>query len=134
MQVMDLMCRDFTAVPSTASVQDAARLMAGAATDCLAVTEDGELIGSVSSHDLAVRVLAHGREASRSRVGDVLTPGVTYCRFDEEVDTAAALMRRKRLATLLVLDQHSQLVGTLFLGDLAPTPGATGRQAPAAAR
>jgi CBS-domain-containing membrane protein len=48
-----------------------------------------------------------------------MTPHVTYCFEDEDVQKAGRLMSEKQIRRLVVLNRGKRLVGIVSLGDLA---------------
>jgi CBS domain-containing protein len=49
----------------------------------------------------------------------VMTPGITYCLDDDNIEDAAHLMEDKQIRRLVVLNRNKRLVGIISLGDLA---------------
>ncbi|MGZ8466943.1 MAG: CBS domain-containing protein [Candidatus Binatia bacterium] len=81
---------------------------------------DGERIhGVITDRDLAIRLVAEGRDPARTRVSDIMTPGVSYCFDDQSVEEAVMLMEAEQIRRLPILNREKQLVGMLSLGDLA---------------
>ncbi|MGZ9124375.1 MAG: CBS domain-containing protein [Candidatus Binatia bacterium] len=73
----------------------------------------------ITDRDLAIRLVAEGRDPARTRVSDIMTPGVSYCFDDQSVEEAVMLMEAEQIRRLPILNREKQLVGMLSLGDLA---------------
>ncbi|HEX4790503.1 MAG TPA: CBS domain-containing protein [Actinospica sp.] len=116
-QVHEIMTTDPAAVSAQATLSDAARLMRDEHVGDVIITEDGHLRGMVTDRDLAVRGLAEDRSGS-APVGEVCSPDLVFCRPQDEVDRAVALMREHAVRRLPVVD-GDRLVGVVSLGDLA---------------
>lgn len=100
-------------------VAEAARRMKAADIGALPVGRNDKLIGMITDRDLALRVLAEGRDPARTKIEEVMTPGIIWCRTDETVEDAIHLMEHKKIRRLPVIDDNKRLVGMLSLGDVA---------------
>ena len=90
-------------------------------TDVVVVDERGARmvpIGLVTEHDLVVRVIATGASPEQVRATDLMGTQFETVRDSEFVYDAIALMRRKRLLRLPVIDAHGALVGVLTADDV----------------
>jgi CBS domain-containing protein len=100
------------------SLAAAAKRMAELDVGALPVSDEDRLVGMITDRDMVVRGLAEGRGA-KTRVKDVMTPGVKYCFLDQEIDEITANMADIQVRRLPVLDHDKRLVGILSLGDIA---------------
>ena len=83
------------------------------------VGKDDKLIGMVTDRDIALRVIAAGRDPVKTTAEDIMTKGVVFCRTTETVEDAIHLMDQKKIRRLPVLDDNKRLVGMLSLGDIS---------------
>lgn len=104
-------------------VSEIARMMKTDDIGAVPVGKDDRLIGMVTDRDIAVRVVAAGRDPTRTRAEEIMTRGVVYCRTTESVEDAIHLMTQRRVRRLPVIDEHKRLVGMLSLGDVAHAVG-----------
>jgi CBS domain-containing protein len=116
--VRDVMTVEPTALDLGASVTDATRAMRDGNIGDVLVTEAGRLVGILTDRDVVVRVVAEGRDASRTLVGDVCSRRLATLDASDAVDTAVAKMREASVRRLPVVE-GDQLVGIVALGDLA---------------
>jgi CBS domain-containing protein len=118
-KVQDAMTAQPSSVKQSASVRSAAGLMEREDVGSLPVVDEGgELVGMVTDRDIAIRVVAAGRDADTTRVGDVLTEHPVQVFPDESLDTAFALMSTYQVRRLpVVYDSH--LIGMLAQADIA---------------
>jgi CBS domain-containing protein len=123
-RVAEVMTRDVRVVNPEDSVQQAARMMGEADAGAVPVGENDRLIGMITDHDLAVRVLAEGKDPARTKVRDVMTPGTAYVFEDEDLGAVAESMRGRQVRRMPVLNRDKRLVGIVSLGDLAREAGA----------
>lgn len=118
MQLRDIMNRNVAALMPETPLREVVQRMSTMQVRLLPVCEAGKLVGLVTLRDLIVRATAQGCDPKTSTVREVMTREVVYGRMDQDVQSAAALMRRYRLARLPVLDRHDRLVGIVSQTDL----------------
>ena len=106
------------ATPGT-SIADAARHMHRASVSCLAVVEDGRLLGIVTDRDLRNRVLAAGRDPA-GPVSSVMTPDPFQIDDTALVFQAEILMGRHGINHLPVMC-GAELVGLVTSTDILRT-------------
>lgn len=104
-------------LPSSASVLEAARLMAERRLGAILVLDQGALTGIVTERDIAVRVVAAGRDPARTRLGAVMTPDPDTLKPGATVRAALDLMARRGYRHLPV-KQGKKLVGMVSIRDL----------------
>lgn len=116
-------------------VKEIAEAMARDDIGAVLIGKDDRLVGMVTDRDLALRVVAKGLDAAKTRAEDVMTPGILHCRSDDDLAEAIKMMNRKQVRRLPVLDADKRLVGMLSLGDVAHAarPQAAGELARAVA-
>jgi CBS domain-containing protein len=119
---MDLLATKNASVVFTcskdASVQEAAKLMSMRRVGALVVTDGGEkLQGIFSERDVMMRVVAEGRDAARTRVGEVMTTDVITISPETSIEDVEVIMRRHRVRHLPVLGERG-LVGLVSIGDV----------------
>ena len=119
MQIREIMTLDAEVVHSDAVAVEAAAKMRDLDVGSLPVCDGEKLEGMITDRDIAVRLVAAGLDASTTKVGDIMTPGATYCFEDQTVDEASAVMEAQQIRRLPILNREKRLVGILSLGDLA---------------
>jgi CBS domain-containing protein len=77
----------------------------------------------ITDRDIVVRGVALGRDPRATQVSEVMTPEVTYCFENDEVEKAADLMKEDQIRRLIVLDENKKLVGIIALGDISQEAG-----------
>ena len=118
-QVRDVMNKKPIKLDHTTPVVEAARQMRAASVGAVLVSDGGKLAGIVTDRDIAVRVVAQGRDPSTTRLADICSSGLTTLAPDDDIDRAIDVMRAKAVRRLPVVDSANQPVGILSLGDLA---------------
>ncbi|MBK1649439.1 CBS domain-containing protein [Rhabdochromatium marinum] len=122
MQVQDVMTPNFHAIAQTASMAAAAKLMRDEQVGFLPVTDDNQIIGTLTDRDITVRGLGSGYPPETA-VSEVMSPGVDFQYVDADLQTAAQLMQERKVRRLMVLDHSNRCVGVLSLGDLSVGSG-----------
>jgi CBS domain-containing protein len=116
----EVMTRRVATVHPATPVERAARIMAE--TDCgaLPVTGDnGVLVGLVTDRDIALRVVARGRDARHAIVADCMTERVFACHADESIADCMNQMARHQVRRLPIVDDRGRVVGIVAQSDLA---------------
>jgi CBS domain-containing protein len=77
-----------------------------------------KLIGIVTDRDLAMQIVADGRDKT-TKVSDVMTTNVVTCLADEDVQNALDAMADYRLRRIPVVDVDGRIVGIISQADVA---------------
>jgi CBS domain-containing protein len=113
------MTTGLVAVPATATVLDAAVEMRDRDIGDVVVVDEGRLLGLLTDRDIAVRVVAAGRNPALTPVGDVCSrDDIATVSPEDRVTRVVAVMRERAVRRLPVM-QDGQPVGIVSLGDLA---------------
>lgn len=104
-------------VPSTASVAEAAALMAEHHIGCVVVADDGRLSGIFTERDLLTRVVARRLDPQTTPVARVMSPQPLVVDPTLALEEAMALISEKRIRHLPVLED-GRLVGLISIGDV----------------
>ena len=114
--------REVVAVSSSATIQDAARLLTDKKIGALVVKDaSGKLTGIISERDLVHAIAADGAAALAHRVGDHMTPAPETCVETDTVETVMEVMTRGRFRHVPVLDDRLVLCGMISIGDVVKT-------------
>jgi CBS domain-containing protein len=117
--VADVMSHNVRLVTPEDTVQQATRLMRDEDTGLLPVGEGDRLVGMVTDRDIAVRLVAEGKDPTRTKVREVMTQDVKYVFEDEDLEHVADNMAEQQVRRLPVVNHAKRLVGVISLGDLA---------------
>jgi CBS domain-containing protein len=115
--VQDAMTAEPVTISRANSVVDAARLMESADVGSVPVVDGGTPVGIVTDRDIAIRVVAQGRDPGQTQVGEIATDQPYYVHPDQDLDEALELMAYRKVRRLPVVDD-GQLVGMLAQADI----------------
>lgn len=117
--IHQVMTTDPLTVDEGAPVSEAARLMREADIGDVVVTRpDGSVCGIVTDRDLALTVVAEGKDPTSMVVRDVCNHSVESVESSDPVGKAVKMMSDRAIRRLPVIDD-GRLVGIVSLGDLA---------------
>jgi CBS domain-containing protein len=77
------------------------------------------LMGIVTDRDLALNVVAEGRDAHNVRIEEVMTRNPVTCREGDDVDKAMRAMADHQIRRIPVVDQQNRMVGIISQADVA---------------
>lgn len=119
MIVRDIMHPKAKVIHFSETVEEAARLMASEDCGSIPVEKDDKMIGMLTDRDIAIRVVAKGKDPHSTKVQDVMSEGINYCYDDEDISQVSQKMTGRQHRRLPVVDRNKRLVGMLSLGDIA---------------
>jgi len=120
-RIAEIMTRALVVVPPELSVLEAAALMRDRNVGACPVCEEGRLLGMVTDRDLAVRVLAEGRDPATTRVQDVMSADVTSCAPDDRIDDVLPVLAGRQIRRIPVIAANGRLMGLVTIGKIAET-------------
>lgn len=77
------------------------------------------LVGIITDRDLAVKLMARGKDGSRTPVRDIMTTHPIACRTSDDVQRALKLMEDCQVRRIPVVDEHMRLQGIISQADIA---------------
>jgi CBS domain-containing protein len=110
--------RKITSVPENTSVQEIAAILERDAAACVVVVGmDGSATGIVTDRDLALRVVASGRDPERATAFAIMSHPVVTVAGADSLERAIEQMARHGIRRVLVTE-GSEAVGIVSLDDL----------------
>ena len=116
--IRDVMTSNPATLEPSATVVDAAGVMAGEDVGPVPIVEGGRLVGIITDRDLVVRVLAEGKDPSSTTIGEIASADLTTVSPDTDVQEALDLMSASQVRRLPVVES-GQLVGIVAQADVA---------------
>ena len=77
------------------------------------------LVGIVTDRDLAMKMVAEGRDVDSSNAEDVMSRGVVTCRAEDDLEKALDAMSGNQLRRIPVVDDNGKIVGIIAQADVA---------------
>jgi CBS domain-containing protein len=134
MRVGDLMIPDIEVVSPGDTLKVAAQLMADLGLEALPVGCDNRLVGTITGHEIALRVAAEGADAANVMVREVMSSDALYCFASENARRVSEKMREWWVRRLPVVGPDKRLLGAVSLGDLMPLRSSQSRARRAGSR
>ena len=78
-----------------------------------------KLVGIVTDRDLALKIVAEGRDAKSTKAEEVMTRKVVTCRGEDDVQKALDAMSEHQLRRIPVVDNDNRIVGIIAQADVA---------------
>ena len=118
-QISDLMTQNPRTTTPDAGVIEAARIMRDDDVGLVPVVDGDRLVGTVTDRDIAIRVVAEGRDPSSTTVGEIASKDLITIDPDQDLDEALRLMARHQVRRLPVVEEDGRLVGIVAQADVA---------------
>lgn len=121
-KIREIMKCGIVGVQEDSPASEAAEKMRDSDVGAVVVTEgrdDDHLVGILTDRDIAVRVVASGKDARATKVGEICSRAPSTVSPDDEIDRAIELMRSEAVRRAPVVDAEGRLLGIVSLGDLA---------------
>ena len=122
MKCSEIMTKNPACCLPTDTVDRAAQLMKTENVGPIPVVGDEQtkkLVGIVTDRDLALNVVAEGRDPKSTKVGDVMTTGVIACRTDDDLEKATTAMEEHQVRRIPIVDETDRIVGIIAQADVA---------------
>lgn len=117
--VQDVMTQNPRTVEAAQMVVGAARLMRDENVGIAPVVEGGRLVGTLTDRDVAVRVVAEGRDPGSTSVRDVASTDLVTVDPQQDFEEAVRLMAEHQVRRLPVAEEDGRLVGIIAQADVA---------------
>lgn len=112
------MTKDPICLDSGAPVIDAAKAMRDSDIGPVIVLEGGSICGIVTDRDIALRVVAEGKDGRDVKLGEICSKNPTTVTPDDGITDALRLMKEKAVRRLPVVE-NGRPVGIVAIADLA---------------
>lgn len=105
-------------ISAAASIGEAADMMSKPHTDLLVVCGgDGVMVGVLTKTDIVRQIRQWMGAGCAARVDTIMTPAVVSCRPDEALQDIWAVMKRRGLQRIPLLDGERKPVGIIYARD-----------------
>jgi CBS domain-containing protein len=118
-RIREIMTSNPSTVEPDKTVVDAARIMKQEDAGVVPVTENGRLTGMVTDRDIAIRVVAEGKDPQSTTVREVASKDLVTIDPQQNLDEALRLMAKHQVRRLPVVEEDGRLVGVVAQADVA---------------
>jgi CBS domain-containing protein len=105
------------------SVVKAAQLMKSSDIGAVPIIETEQtkkLVGILTDRDLALKIVAEGRDPQSTKVVEVMTGSVVMtCQSDDDLQKALDLMAEYQMRRIPVIDSDNRIIGIIAQADVA---------------
>jgi CBS domain-containing protein len=116
--IKDVMTSEVRACEPSATVVDAAKIMAQEDVGPVPVVENGRLTGIVTDRDITVRVVATQRDPGSTTIGEIASTKLVTVSPDDDLETALKLLAENQVRRIPVVE-GDRLVGIVAQADIA---------------
>ena len=117
--IRDIMTSNPSTIEPDNSIVEAARIMKQQDAGVVPVTENGRLTGMVTDRDIAIRVVAEGKDPQSTTVQEVASKNLVTLDPEQDLDEALRLMAQHQVRRLPVVEEDGRLVGVVAQADVA---------------
>jgi CBS domain-containing protein len=97
---------------------EAAKKMKEADAGMIPVMDNGNLLGTVTDRDIALRVVAEGKDPQSTTVGEIASRDIVTVQPDDDLDDALQKMAKHQVRRLPVVED-GRLIGVVAQADVA---------------
>lgn len=122
MKCLDVLTRDPVCCLPDDTVEQAARLMKKEDVGPIPVIENRQskkLLGIVTDRDLAVKVVAEGRDNKKTKVEEIMTRNPITCHPNDDLQVALDAMAQHQIRRVPVVDDQGRIIGIIAQADVA---------------
>jgi CBS domain-containing protein len=117
--VQEVMTSNPTSVEADSPVAEAAKIMKQKDIGIVPIVEGGRLVRTVTDRDIAVRVVAEGKDPRSLRVRGIASTDLVTVNPEQDLDEALRLMATHQVRRLPVVGEDGKLVGIVAQADVA---------------
>jgi CBS domain-containing protein len=121
--IRELMTSNPRTVDPSTPVAEAARAMRDEDVGSIPIVDRDTLVGILTDRDIALRVVAEGRDPQGTSAGDVASRELVTVDPQQSLDEALRLMAKHQVRRLPVCEEDGRLVGIVAQADVALAVG-----------
>ena len=81
--------------------------------------ETRKLVGFLTDRDLALKIVAEGRDPKSTKIEEVMTHKVVTCHMDDDLQKAMDVMAENQIRRIPVVDSGNRIIGIISQADVA---------------
>jgi CBS domain-containing protein len=117
--IRELMTQNPRTVSPDSTIVDAAKIMRDEDTGVVPIVEGDRLVGVLTDRDIAIRVVAEGKDVQGTRVTEIASQDLVTIDPQQDLDEALRLMAQHQVRRLPVVEEDGRLVGIVAQADVA---------------
>jgi CBS domain-containing protein len=117
--IRDVMSPNVCSVDADKPVAYAAKMMRDEDVGLAPVVEGDRLVGTLTDRDIAIRVVAEGKDPESTFVREVASTDLVTIDPEQNLDEALRLMAQHQVRRLPVVEEDGRLVGVVAQADVA---------------
>ena len=117
--IREVMTKKPCSIDADKPVSYAAKMMRDEDVGLAPIVEGEKLIGTLTDRDIAIRVVAEGKDPDRTKTRDVATTRLVTVDPQQDLDEALRLMAQHQVRRLPVVEEDGKLVGVVAQADVA---------------
>src|SRR5215210_2217631 len=117
--IRDVMTSNPCSIDAEKSVAYAAKMMKEEDVGLAPIVEGGKLIGMLTDRDIAIRVVAEGKDPEQLTVREVASTHVVTIDPQQDLEEALRIMAKHQVRRLPVVEEDGRLVGVVAQADVA---------------
>ena len=118
-QIRELMTANPCSIDADKSVSYAAKMMKDEDVGLAPIVEGDKLVGTVTDRDIAIRVVAEGKDPESTTVRQIASTQLVTIDPQQSLDEALRLMAQHQVRRLPVVEEDGRLVGVVAQADVA---------------
>ena len=115
----ELMTPNPCAIDADKSVAYAAKMLRDEDVGLAPIVEGERLVGTLTDRDIAIRVVAEGRDPESTTVREVASTDLVTVDPQQDLDEALRLMAEHQVRRLPVVEEDGRLIGVVAQADIA---------------
>ena len=117
--VQELMTKNPCSINADKSVTYAAKMLRDEDVGLAPIVEGDLLVGAVTDRDIAIRVVAEGKDPESTKVKEIASINLVTVDPRQDLDEALKLMAKYQVRRLPVVEEGGRLVGLVAQADIA---------------
>ena len=117
--IRDVMTSKVCSIDVDKPVAYAAKMMRDEDVGLAPIVEGERLVGTLTDRDIAIRVVAEGRDPNSTRVSEVASTDLVTIDPQQDLDEALRLMAQHQVRRIPVVEEDGRLVGVVAQADVA---------------
>src|SRR5687768_730880 len=118
-KIKDAMTSEPCAIDADKPVAYAAKMMKDEDVGFAPIVEGDRLVGTVTDRDIAVKVVAEGKDPQTTLVREIAATDMVTVQPEQELSEALQLMAQNQIRRLPVVEEGGKLVGVVAQADVA---------------